>query len=45
MVGIKDVFACFLAGTTLAVLLSFVIPFKRLPDHSSKKTEEQETTV
>lgn len=34
MVGIKDVFACSLAGAALAALISLVIPFKRLPDHS-----------
>lgn len=34
MVGIKDVFACSLAGAALATLISLVIPFKRLPDHS-----------
>lgn len=39
MVGIKDVFACSLAGAALAALISLVIPFKRLPDHS-KGTEK-----
>lgn len=34
MVGIRDVFTCSLAGAALAVLITLVIPFKRLPDHS-----------
>jgi MFS transporter, DHA2 family, glioxin efflux transporter len=45
MVGIKDVFACGLAGSALAVLLALMIPFKKLPDHDSKKTEEKMATV
>ena len=45
MVGIKDVFAFALAGSALAVLVAFVIPFQKLPDHGSKKTEEKATTV
>jgi hypothetical protein len=41
MVGIKDVFTCALAGGVLAVLLALVIPFQRLPNHKSEKTEEK----
>lgn len=40
MVGIKDVFAFSLAGSSLAVLIAVIIPFKRLPIHESKKSEE-----
>ncbi|KAL2820184.1 MFS general substrate transporter [Aspergillus cavernicola] len=43
MVGIKDVFAFSLACAAFAVLLSLIIPFKRLPDHGKKEkpaTEE-----
>ncbi|KAL5340613.1 major facilitator superfamily domain-containing protein [Aspergillus crustosus] len=36
MVGIKDVFAFSLACAALAVLLSLIIPFERLPDHGEK---------
>ena len=36
MVGIKDVFACALACSALAVLLAFMIPFKKLPNHDKK---------
>lgn len=36
MVGIKDVFAFSLACAAFAVLLSLIIPFKRLPDHGKK---------
>ena len=45
MVGIKNVFACALAGSAFAVLLALVIPFKKLPNHDSKKTEEKVATV
>lgn len=45
MVGIKDVFVCSLAGSAFAVLLALVIPFKKLPDHGNKKTEEKVVTV
>jgi hypothetical protein len=41
MVGIKDVFAFSLAGAALLVLLALVIPFKRLPSHDKKETEEE----
>lgn len=33
MVGIRDVFVCSLAGAALSVLISLLIPLKRLPDH------------
>lgn len=36
MIGIKDVFAFSLACAAFAVLLSLIIPFKRLPDHGKK---------
>lgn len=45
MAGIKDVFACSLAGSAFAVLLALVIPFEKLPDHGSKKTKEIVATV
>jgi hypothetical protein len=45
MVGIKDVFAFALAGSAAAVLLSFLIPFKKLPDHDAKKMEEKVVTA
>ncbi|KAF2092922.1 MFS gliotoxin efflux transporter glia [Rhizodiscina lignyota] len=45
MVGIKDVFAFALAASAFAVLLAFMIPFKKLPDYDSKKTEEKVATV
>lgn len=40
MVGIKDVFACALAGSALAALVALVIPSNRLPSHGSKEVEE-----
>ncbi|MCJ1382751.1 hypothetical protein MMC17_005864 [Xylographa soralifera] len=45
MIGIKDVFACGMASSALAVLLALVIPFKKLPDHDSKKTKEKVASV
>jgi hypothetical protein len=45
MVGIKDVFAFSLAGAAFTVLLALVIPFKKLPSHDNKKTEEKEATA
>ena len=45
MVGIKDVFASSLAASAFSVLLALAIPFKKLPDHVNRKTEEQTTTV
>jgi hypothetical protein len=45
MVGIKDVFICSLAGSVLAVLLAMIIPFQKLPNHDSKKTEEKVGTL
>jgi len=39
MAGIKDVFAFALAGSAAAVLLSFIVPFKRLPNHDKKKID------
>lgn len=45
MVGIKDVFAFSLACAAFAVLLSLIIPFKRLPDHGKKdKPATEEAT-
>ncbi|KAH8423344.1 MDR family MFS transporter [Aspergillus melleus] len=40
MVGIKDVFAFSLACAAFSVLLSLVIPFKKLPDHGKKPATE-----
>ncbi|KAK9778874.1 hypothetical protein SCAR479_04110 [Seiridium cardinale] len=45
LVGIKDVFAFSLAVSAFAVLLALIIPFKRLPDHGSKKPEEGTTVT
>ncbi|PLB44871.1 MFS general substrate transporter [Aspergillus steynii IBT 23096] len=39
MVGIKDVFAFSLACAAFSVLLSLIIPFKRLPDHGGSVAE------
>ncbi|KAL6232449.1 hypothetical protein BDW75DRAFT_247182 [Aspergillus navahoensis] len=36
MVGIKDVFAFSLACAAFSVLLTLIIPFKKLPDHGKK---------
>jgi hypothetical protein len=41
MVGMKDVFAFSLAGATFTVFIALVIPFKKLPRHENKKTEEK----
>ncbi|KAF7373878.1 putative permeases of the major facilitator superfamily [Mycena sanguinolenta] len=41
MVGIKDIFAFSLAGAAFTVLISLVIPFKKLPSHDTKNTEEE----
>lgn len=45
MAGIKDVFAFALAGTVLTVVFSLLIPFKRLPSHQTKKTEDIEASA
>ncbi|KAJ5498103.1 Major facilitator superfamily domain general substrate transporter [Penicillium expansum] len=45
MAGIKDVFAFALAGTVLTVVFSLLIPFKRLPSHQTKKTEDIEAST
>ncbi|KGO53669.1 Major facilitator superfamily domain, general substrate transporter [Penicillium expansum] len=45
MAGIKDVFAFALAGTVLTVVFSLLIPFKRLPSHQIKKTEDIEASA
>ncbi|KAK7931566.1 MFS transporter [Apiospora marii] len=37
MVGIRDVFTCVLAGASLAVLLTALVPLRRLPNHDNKK--------
>ncbi|PIG81873.1 efflux pump antibiotic resistance protein [Aspergillus arachidicola] len=42
MVGIKDVFAFALAGACLTVVLTLVVPLKKLPDHEAKKAEDKE---
>jgi hypothetical protein len=42
MVGIKDVFAFALAGTTLTVFLALLVPFKRLSSHDIKEVEDKE---
>lgn len=36
MVGIKNVFALVLAGSVVAFILAFSIPFERLPAHVKK---------
>jgi hypothetical protein len=41
--GLKDVFACALAASACAVLVSLMIPFQRLPAHDSKSAEESST--
>ncbi|KAK2738431.1 dynein heavy chain [Onygenales sp. PD_40] len=46
MVGIKDVFAFSLACAALSVLLTLIIPFKKLPDHGKKpETAAKKTEV
>ncbi|KAL2831699.1 major facilitator superfamily domain-containing protein [Aspergillus cavernicola] len=42
MVGINDIFACSLAGAAFTVIVSLIIPFKKLPNHGSapEKTEQ-----
>ncbi|KAI1583436.1 ProP Permease of the major facilitator superfamily [Pyrenophora tritici-repentis] len=42
MVGIKDVFTFSLAAAAFSVILTALIPFKRLPDHGKKPTKEAE---
>lgn len=37
MIGIKDVFALVLAGSVLATILAFILPFEKLPAHSKKE--------
>lgn len=44
MVGIKDVFACALAGSAMAAIVALLIPIKRLPDHTVK-SEEKEAAI
>ncbi|ROV95677.1 hypothetical protein VMCG_07579 [Cytospora schulzeri] len=43
MVGLKDVFACALAGSALAAIVALIIPLKKLPDHGKKDTEDTVT--
>ncbi|KAK7977948.1 MFS gliotoxin efflux transporter glia [Apiospora saccharicola] len=38
MVGIKDVFTCVLAGPSLAVLLTALVPLRRLPNHDKNES-------
>lgn len=45
MVGIKSVFAFSLAGSVFTVIIALVIPFKKLPDYDSKKSEEKVAAV
>jgi hypothetical protein len=45
MVGIKGVLAFSLATSALTVLVALAIPFRRLPDHGSEKTEETKEKV
>ena len=45
MVGIQDVFAFALASSAFAVLLAFMIPFKKLPDYDNNKRESKEITA
>jgi hypothetical protein len=40
MVGIKDVFTFSLACAAFSVLLTALIPFKRLPDHGKKQAKD-----
>ncbi|KAK2758259.1 dynein heavy chain [Arachnomyces sp. PD_36] len=44
MVGIKDVFAFALASASLSVLLTLLIPFKKLPDRGGKPVAEAKET-
>ena len=41
MVGIKDVFAFSMAGAAFTILIALAIPFRKLPMHDSKKTNEK----
>jgi hypothetical protein len=43
MVGLKDVFAFSLSCASLSVLLTLLIPLKRLPDHGKKPAEKTES--
>lgn len=51
MVGIKDVFAFSMAGAAFLTLLTFAIPFKRMPlvdgqdTEDAKNTDKKEATV
>jgi hypothetical protein len=45
IVGIKGVFAFALASSACAIILSLVIPFKKLPDHSDKTAEKTVAAV
>lgn len=45
MVGIKDVFAFFMANAAVTVVLVFLIPLKKLPNHEDKKTEDHEAAA
>jgi MFS transporter, DHA2 family, glioxin efflux transporter len=42
MVGIKDVFAFMLACAVCSVLLTFLVPLKKIPVHNDKKPEDVE---
>lgn len=42
MVGIKDVFAFSLAGVAFTVILSLIIPFKKLPLHEKEENSAVE---
>ena len=41
IVGIKDVFAFSLAGAAFTVLLSLIIPYKKLPTHDAPAAAEK----
>ncbi|KAK3317570.1 MFS gliotoxin efflux transporter glia [Cercophora scortea] len=44
MVGIKDVFVFSLAASAFAVVVSFIVPFQKLPDHGPAKTVEADNS-
>lgn len=45
MIGIKSVFALAVAGTASSVMVSLLIPFKKLPSHEDKKKEDAKVVV
>lgn len=41
MVGIKAVFAFSMAGVAFTAVLTFAIPWKKIPDHEKERREEE----